>query len=293
MGTVMSKEVGAEASGQEKLGLLLAYSALVAVNVLSSMGTFGPDNAQVSGNWPTLITPKGYAFAIWGPIFMTQGIACIWGALTQDASMNKAIGAVLPAWLAMWSSECAWQFVFVNAPMTADPPISDRLAIFVPSAFLLVSGYLSGLWACQRLKNARLEGFGPGLVKLSSAVNTGWLSAASCIGIELVREAAAGGIEKASVPPAVALAGGAAVGALASLAHFRGGWIGLGYAGAVAWALQAVKVGPASPSDVKTGSEVGVAVVLAAMGIATVASFFFKKPSQADQNDGQSLLDRK
>jgi hypothetical protein len=45
--------------------LLLGYGCLIAVNVASGMGKFGPNNAVVSNAYPTAITPSGYAFAIW------------------------------------------------------------------------------------------------------------------------------------------------------------------------------------------------------------------------------------
>lgn len=139
-----------------------------------------------------------------------------------------------------------------------------------------------------------MKGAGPGLVKLTSALNAGWLSAASCIGIELVREAAEGGIDKASVVPAVGIAAAATGGALAALGHFKGGWIGLGYASAVAWALQAIKVGPASPSLVQQSAQIGVGVLAGGMALAAIGSTFFARNGPSGgAGDAQSLLDRK
>ena len=35
-------------------------------------------NKQISERYPTLITPAGWAFAIWGPIFLLEGGFCYW-----------------------------------------------------------------------------------------------------------------------------------------------------------------------------------------------------------------------
>jgi len=51
--------------GSRRAALIAGYGGLIAVNIASGMGTFGPSNAQVSRAVPTAITPAGYAFAIW------------------------------------------------------------------------------------------------------------------------------------------------------------------------------------------------------------------------------------
>ena len=38
---------------------VLSFLLLIAVNVGSSMGLFGPTNVEVSGRWPTPLTPAG------------------------------------------------------------------------------------------------------------------------------------------------------------------------------------------------------------------------------------------
>jgi hypothetical protein len=39
----------------------VAYAMLIAVNVASSLGLFGPTNAEVSEAHPTPLTPAGYS----------------------------------------------------------------------------------------------------------------------------------------------------------------------------------------------------------------------------------------
>lgn len=51
------------------LVLLLAL-AMPLVGCLSNSGQLGPTNGEISDRYPTLIVAAGYAFAIWGPIFL-------------------------------------------------------------------------------------------------------------------------------------------------------------------------------------------------------------------------------
>ena len=54
------------------------------LNTISTYGTerrlFGSTNPEVSQRYDTLVTPKGWAFAIWALIFVgeTLGLICIW-----------------------------------------------------------------------------------------------------------------------------------------------------------------------------------------------------------------------
>lgn len=267
-----------------RLGLVAGYAGLMAVNVLSGMGKLplisgeaGPSNAVVSGRWPTLVTPAGYAFAIWGPIFLIQGSTVIWSLLPakQGSAKAKAINAVAPAWLAMWTFENLWQFVFVNAPMAPDAGIPEQLRCFVPASALLCAAYASSLAACRRLKAVQDKAGSKGavgpLLELPAAMNAGWLSAATCIGTALALESMQGGPEKASHAPALALAASAGVGGLLSLRSWGAGWLGLGYAGAVMWALQAVRFGPVTPTDVQTLAFGGMCTLGVAAGVAALS----------------------
>ena len=57
------------ASGTHWLLYALAL-AMPLVGWLSNTGLLGPTNGEISDRYPTLIVAAGYAFAIWGPIFL-------------------------------------------------------------------------------------------------------------------------------------------------------------------------------------------------------------------------------
>ncbi len=48
------------------------YIAFIAVNGATQSGLFGDDNGTISARFPTPLTPAGWAFSIWGAIFLLQ-----------------------------------------------------------------------------------------------------------------------------------------------------------------------------------------------------------------------------
>ena len=65
-------------SGQMRVAIAAGYTILLAVNGIFGSGAFGvPTNAEVSDAYPTNVTPAGLTFAIWGPIFLLQGVGCV------------------------------------------------------------------------------------------------------------------------------------------------------------------------------------------------------------------------
>lgn len=57
--------------------VVVAYVLMVASNVLSMKGKFGDDNAVISNENPTFVTPDGKTFAIWGLIYLMQTIMVV------------------------------------------------------------------------------------------------------------------------------------------------------------------------------------------------------------------------
>lgn len=52
--------------------LLVAAALMPAIAWLSQRGAFGPTNGEVSDRYPTLLVAEGYAFSIWGLIFLAD-----------------------------------------------------------------------------------------------------------------------------------------------------------------------------------------------------------------------------
>lgn len=94
---------------------IVAFAVMVFVNALAG-GTKligGVNTAQVSNANPTLITPPGYVFAIWGIIYILLGIFVVFQALSSQKGKDyqKKIG-----WMFVLSCVCniLWIFLWQN-----------------------------------------------------------------------------------------------------------------------------------------------------------------------------------
>ena len=98
---------------------IIAFALTVIVNSLAGSTTLigGVNTAQISDSNPTLITPAGYVFSIWGIIYVLLGIFVIFQALPsqKEKEYTKKIG-----WLFVLSSIIniswlfLWQFRFLG-----------------------------------------------------------------------------------------------------------------------------------------------------------------------------------
>ena len=79
-----------------RLLVLLFALAMPLVSWLSQTGAFGPDNAVVSGRYPTLLVAAGYAFSIWGLIFLLDLVYAAWQAGGRPATMPCSAASPRP-----------------------------------------------------------------------------------------------------------------------------------------------------------------------------------------------------
>jgi hypothetical protein len=101
----------------------LALFAMLFINALGGSGKLnGKSMAELSAKYDTLITPAGYAFSIWGFIFILLILLTVyqWIQVNQpDAPVNKITGSWLlvshlanAVWVQVWMSEFLWLSVF-------------------------------------------------------------------------------------------------------------------------------------------------------------------------------------
>jgi hypothetical protein len=168
-----------------RVALLVAYVGLIAVNVAVTQGLFGfQPNAQISDKHPTPITPAGWAFGIWGVIFLLQGAGVIYSLLEQgyeNGSKTLVVNAVGPFWILGWIAECLWQVFF-----QWQTPAGMWICLVCLLAGLASFGI--ALQHLYRLKH-RHGSLSPALYALyfvPTSINTAWLSVASSIGVLMV-----------------------------------------------------------------------------------------------------------
>merc|ERR1719231_1618785 len=92
---------------------LLAFIANAAVTYISMTGVFGPTNSQLSKKYQALVTPAGWAFSIWGPIFILEAVFAIY-QMFGNVRASETVEAI--AYPYMWScfAQIMWTIVFAQ-----------------------------------------------------------------------------------------------------------------------------------------------------------------------------------
>ena len=141
---------------------IIAFVLTVIVNSLAGSTTLigGVNTAQISDSNPTLITPAGYVFAIWGIIYVLLGVFVIYQALPsqKENEYTKKIGwlfiassIINIAWLFLWQYKFLSLSVVLMFLLLATLiliyirlgigkstfPLRERLAIHVPFSVYL------------------------------------------------------------------------------------------------------------------------------------------------------------
>jgi tryptophan-rich sensory protein len=110
-------------------GNAVSFIATLAVNVLAGTTFFGEKTtAQISDQYPTLITPAGYVFAIWGIIYTLLAIYVVYQALpsqrnkpyqTQISGLFILSSIFNIIWLVLWGYGCVTISVALIAALLA------------------------------------------------------------------------------------------------------------------------------------------------------------------------------
>jgi len=141
---------------------ILAFALTVLINSLAGSTTLigGKSTAEISDLNPTLITPAGYVFAIWGIIYILLGVFVIFQALPNEKGkdyQNKigwlfALSNLLNiSWLFLWQNEILSLSVVIMFLLLASliaiylrlnigksaAPLREKLAVHLPFSVYL------------------------------------------------------------------------------------------------------------------------------------------------------------
>jgi len=188
---------------------VLTVAGAVGQVVAGSFGfVFGLDVGRISDENGTLITPAGYAFAIWGPIFLLLLVYAVYQALPAQRT-SPLLRRVGPPIALACLGDMLWEILF-------------PLRQFVPAQLVIVgipARLLVGVWRLAAQGRAHgLVGAERGLVALPLGLFCGWLTAATLAGLAItLRTLGAlptGDGELPAVAPLLLLCGGIASGVL-------------------------------------------------------------------------------
>ncbi|MEE4207439.1 MAG: hypothetical protein V2I39_14185 [Erythrobacter sp.] len=208
----------------QRLAVILAVVVQIGATFLPDLG-LGQEIGSRSESVRTLITPSGWAFAIWGPLFLGSAVFAVWQALPAQRDNALLARIAWPAAIAL-AAQGVWATYTQLANLT-----------FVSALIILVS--LGGLLACLRaFSRARVMSAGERwFAALVLSALAAWLTAASIVNISasLVYHGVGGGFAN-PLAAAVMVGVGGLVAALAVGRSKGNPW----YALVFCWALTAI-----------------------------------------------------
>jgi benzodiazapine receptor len=238
---------------------IVAFVLTVIVNSLAGSTTLlgGVNTAEISDSNPTLITPAGYVFSIWGIIYVLLGVFVIFQALPsqKEKEYTKKIG-----WLFILSSVLnivwllLWQF--------------EILSVSVVLMFLLLASLIA-IYLRLNIGKSAVSLREKLAVQLPFSVYLGWITIASIanVSVFLVSENWDGfGISAETWATLIIIV--ALVITLLVLATRRD----IAYGLVIVWALLGIAVNQSGNQNIVTLTEASAIIVLLALAAVVLLS---------------------
>ncbi|CAL1158805.1 unnamed protein product [Cladocopium goreaui] len=212
---------------------MLAYLVNLGITYGSLTGAFGATNEELSEKYQILVTPAGYAFAIWGAIFTWEGIFAV-AQMFPSLSTSPVVHTVTPWWIFACCFQVAWTLFF------AQDLIPGSLVCMLGILLSLVTAILR----TDFLPEISLKEYF--LLRAPFSLHCGWIIAASVLNINVLADYYMSSQETMLMLAMVCLAGIAVIVALFTFAAPRADpLIGL----VAAWALLGIYVELENPEN--------------------------------------------
>ena len=240
-------------SALQRLAIIVAVFIQIGATFLPQLG-FGEPIGSRSDSVRTLVTPAGWAFAIWGPLFFGSAVFAIWQTLPaqRDNVLLDKIG---------WASVVALSMQGVWAIYTQFANLTFISAVVILISLLALLSILRTLVGFERPFSLaeRL------IVALTFSALAAWLTAASIVNVtaSLVFHGVGGGGAFPMIAAIIIVAGGV-IAALATVHSRSDPW----YALVFCWALLAIYArGGQESGAVALASLISGILVLGAMAL--------------------------
>lgn len=163
--------------------LAIAFGVMVLLNVLSSVGNvmfFHKTNAEISNAYPTVITPAGFTFSVWGIIYTFVGLYVVYNLVP---SLRQRTGSALLRPLAVlqiagFAFNSAWLVAFSNSQLWLGVFLIAGYAVVLARAYLLLGVGLRRAWWLEKVA-----------VHCAVSSNLSWVLVANCANLTLVLSA--------------------------------------------------------------------------------------------------------
>jgi len=154
---------------------LVSYALNTAVTYSSLTGIFGATNTELSNKYQTLVTPAGWAFSIWGPIFIWEGVFVV-AQFFPRFRQSQPVLKISPWWWALCVFQTAWTVAFAQDQVT--------LALVLMLSILVC--LLGIAWSTDGQQMRAAEYF---LLRAPFSLQLGWIIVASVLNANVQADA--------------------------------------------------------------------------------------------------------
>lgn len=216
----------------------------------------GPQMSEIANEFRSTILPSGWAFSIWGPIFLLAAIYAVWQALpaNRENPLLRRVGWFIAAG---YIGNGIWEIVYPNRQFIIAQVVIVAILIVLAAAFL---------WTIRTNREQPLSTTERWIVAMPLGLYFGWITAATSVGMAATLNVF--GIADAGTAAVVLGVVLLVVSGLIALAMIRSGHTGpregwIAYAAAIVWALTGVTINQweASPGTAVAAIVIGVIVV--------------------------------
>lgn len=149
-------------------GNILAFALVIVVNSMANgVPLGGQTTGEISAKYPSLFTPAGYVFSIWGLIYLGLAVFVIWQALPAQRA-NENVAAIRVPFVASCLFNSLWIFMW-------------HYDLLVLSVVLMISILVSLIQIYRRL-NIRLSdatAVERWIMQLPFSIYTAWITVAT------------------------------------------------------------------------------------------------------------------
>eukprot|EP00892_Ulva_mutabilis_P010351 jgi/Ulvmu1/7689/UM038_0121.1 len=164
------------------IATVLAYVITLIISYGSQAGLFGKTNADISKLNQTPLTPAGFTFAIWGLIFLGQGISVIYLMYRpQNASDKQSIvKSVCIWWVFGWAAESLWQYLF---QLQSKASLIACAIVLIAATYAFSHSYRNALALRPAITDFAPASLAKHVIVASSAMNAAWLTVAASVAV--------------------------------------------------------------------------------------------------------------
>jgi hypothetical protein len=264
-----------------KISNLSAFALTVVINSIAGGTSLlgGRDTAQISNANPTLITPAGYTFSIWGIIYLLLGIFVVYQALPSQKGSDFQRKV---SWLFVLSSifNIAWIFCWQYQYFEASIVVIALLLVSLIAIYLRLNIGRSSAKLHERIA-----------VQLPFSVYLGWITIATIADVSVTLVSLKwGGFGIAAGTWAFLIVVIALLLSLTVIATRKD----IGYSLVIIWAFIGITVNQMGNQPLVMTLELSVVIVAVAVSTANLLSRFGRKPKMptvVEYKDHASLID--